>query len=60
MQRRAFLRTGFSLAATAGLAFASGVKMVKLVEFTNSGKREGEIQVEKVVKTDEDWRKQLT
>ena len=60
MQRRAFLKTGFSFVGTAGFALAGGSKMVKLVEFTDSGKREGEVKVEKVVKTDDEWRRQLT
>jgi peptide-methionine (R)-S-oxide reductase len=34
--------------------------MVKIMAFTDLGKREGEVKVEKVVKTDEEWRKQLT
>lgn len=33
---------------------------VKLVEFTNSGERKGVITVEKIIKTDEEWKKQLT
>jgi peptide-methionine (R)-S-oxide reductase len=33
---------------------------VKIVEFDKSGKRTGEVQVEKVVKTDEEWKAQLT
>jgi peptide-methionine (R)-S-oxide reductase len=34
--------------------------LVTLVEFTDSGKREGTVMVEKVVKTDEEWRMTLT
>ena len=34
--------------------------LVAVVEFTDSGKREGTIMVEKVVKTDEEWRLMLT
>ncbi len=33
---------------------------VKLVEFDNMGKRIGQVEVEKVVKTDAEWRQQLT
>lgn len=33
---------------------------VTIVEFTASGARKGEVVVDKVVKTDEEWRKQLT
>ena len=39
---------------------APGVTKVKLVEFTDSGQRKGIIMADKVVKTDEEWRKQLT
>lgn len=71
MERRAFLRRGLSFSAGAGLLSAAGLnagaftifgpsKTVKLVAFTDAGKREGVVQVEKVVKTDEQWRKELT
>jgi peptide-methionine (R)-S-oxide reductase len=36
------------------------VVKVKLVEFTDSGERKGIVMADKVVKTDEEWRKQLT
>ncbi|HEV2170024.1 MAG TPA: peptide-methionine (R)-S-oxide reductase MsrB, partial [Candidatus Binatus sp.] len=39
---------------------ASGIVKVSIVEFTDSGKRKGIVMVDKVVKTDEEWRKQLT
>ncbi len=39
---------------------APGIVKVKLVEFTDSGQRKGIIMAEKVVKTDEQWRKLLT
>ncbi|MDO8432150.1 MAG: peptide-methionine (R)-S-oxide reductase MsrB [Candidatus Binatus sp.] len=39
---------------------AAKVVTVKLVEFTDSGERKGIVMAEKVVKTDEEWRKQLT
>jgi peptide-methionine (R)-S-oxide reductase len=35
-------------------------QLVTLVEFTDSGKREGTVMVEKVVKTDEEWKQVLT
>jgi peptide-methionine (R)-S-oxide reductase len=35
-------------------------KPVKIVEFDKNGKRLGEVQVEKVVKTDDEWKAQLT
>ncbi len=71
MERRAFLQRGFSISAGAGLFLAAGWeasafnvfgagKTVKLVEFTNAGKRKGVVEVEKVVKTDQEWRKELT
>jgi peptide-methionine (R)-S-oxide reductase len=41
-------------------AGAPKVAKVKLVEFTDSGQRKGIIMADKVVKTDEEWRKQLT
>jgi peptide-methionine (R)-S-oxide reductase len=65
MRRRTFIRNSFSFAAAAGLAVGGGfksgkVKMVKIVEFTDSGERKGVIEVEKVQKTDQEWRAQLT
>ncbi len=66
MERRSFLKQCFGIAAgltCAGLvesARASSGKLVKLVDFTDAGKRKGVIEVEKVVKTDAEWRKQLT
>jgi len=38
----------------------SSGKLIKLVVFTDSGKRKGVIEVEKVEKTDAEWRAQLT
>ena len=35
-------------------------KSVKIVEFDKNGKRLGEVEVEKVVKTDDEWKAQLT
>src|ERR1700704_198677 len=62
MQRRTFLSLSFSLAAGGRLApaFAKGPKMVKIVEFSNSGQRTGVVEVEKVQKPDAEWQKQLT
>ena len=37
-----------------------GVTKVSIVEFTDSGQRKGLVMADKVVKTDEEWRKQLT
>jgi peptide-methionine (R)-S-oxide reductase len=39
---------------------ASGIVKVSIVEFTDSGQRKGLVMVDKVVKTDEEWRKELT
>ena len=74
LSRRGFLITAFSLGgglalrrpATAALSGAgiprtgSKTHSVTVVEFTDSGKREGIIMVEKVVKTDEEWKQLLT
>ena len=64
MRRRTFLRQNLSTAA--GLVFAGSFarlafgKSIKLVDFSDKGKRNGVIQVEKIEKTDDQWRKQLT
>jgi peptide-methionine (R)-S-oxide reductase len=42
-------------AASAGLP-----KMVKIVQFTNAGKREGTVTVARIEKTEDQWRKQLS
>jgi len=61
MRRRDFLQRGLYLMAGTGLALRAGTpKMVKIMEFTNTGQPEGEVKVEKVVKPDAEWRKQLT
>jgi peptide-methionine (R)-S-oxide reductase len=39
---------------------ASGIVKVSIVEFTDSGQRKGLVMEDKVVKTDEEWRKLLT
>ena len=39
---------------------ASGIVKVSIVEFTDTGKRKGLVMVDKVVKTDAEWRKELT
>jgi peptide-methionine (R)-S-oxide reductase len=60
--RRRFFTASFGLLAAAGAARA--VKLppgtVRLVDFSDSGKRIGIVTVEKVVKTDEEWKRQLT
>jgi len=39
---------------------AGGIQKVSIVEFTNAGHKKGAIMADKVVKTDAQWRKQLT
>ncbi len=59
---------GFELAAGAGRAGdaprkssgAGAPATVSIVEFTNAGERKGIVAEEKIVKTDEQWREQLT
>jgi len=61
MQRRKFLLNGLYLMAGSGLALrAATAKIVKIMEFTDSGQRKGEVRVEKVMKSDAEWQKQLT
>ena len=60
MRRRTFLQKGLYLMAGTGVALRAGSKIVKIEEFTDSGQRKGEVKVEKVVKSDNEWRKQLT
>ena len=71
LSRRGFLTTAFALgsalalrrvasAAPPGAGGKSKSHLVTLVEFTDSGKREGTVMVEKVVKTDAEWKQMLT
>ena len=74
LSRRGFLTAAFAMGGALGLrrveaAMAPGagaprskskLRLVTLVQFTNSGMREGTIMVEKVVKTDEEWKQVLT
>ena len=62
MLRRDFLiRTGAGLLLSATAAFsAARMKLVKIVDFTEDGKRKGVMEVEKVQKTDAEWKAQLT
>jgi peptide-methionine (R)-S-oxide reductase len=69
MDRRTFLTRVTWLTAGPGLTLAGGFpalafgkspKQVKLVEFDNSGQRKGVVEVEKVQKSDAEWKAQLT
>ena len=69
MRRRTFLQNAFGFTAAAGGALLTGLPgvararpagMVKIVVFTDSGQRKGVVEVEKVIKSDADWRRQLT
>jgi peptide-methionine (R)-S-oxide reductase len=51
----------FANAAPGGVSRNNGrPRLVTLVKFTDSGKKEGKIMAEKVVKTDEEWKQILT
>lgn len=63
VSRRAFLVT--ATAAAGGSYFLLGAtegppKEVAIVEFSDDGKRQGVVHVAKIVKSDSDWKKQLT
>lgn len=58
--RRGFL-SAFSGTLASAAAFAATLgKKIKIVDFDAAGNRKGVMEVEKIVKTDEEWRKQLT
>jgi peptide-methionine (R)-S-oxide reductase len=62
MRRREFLSSAFATGSALALAASAFAKngLVKIVEFTDSGERKGAVEVEKVQKTDAEWKKQLT
>lgn len=64
MNRRAFFSTAFGrLAGATIVAGAAGPLMartVTLIEFSDSGQRKGVVKLDKVQKTDAEWKKQLT
>ena len=63
VSRRAFLAAVASVPAALVLGAENSrgrLHFVKLVDFTDSGERKGIVMVEKVVKTEEEWKKQLT
>ena len=51
---------GFGAAALMNAAADKARKVVKIAQFDAAGVRTGVEQVEKIVKTDEEWRKQLS
>jgi peptide-methionine (R)-S-oxide reductase len=61
--RRGFLLTLSGAAGAAALVAATeatkGPKTVRIAEFDATGKKTGDMEVAKVVKTDEEWKKQL-
>jgi len=73
LDRRAFIGTSVTALAglvvwhyrslktvEAGAAPAGQPEMVRIVEFSDAGIRQGMVVVPTIVKTDEEWRKQLT
>jgi peptide-methionine (R)-S-oxide reductase len=57
------MKSWFGIIGIAGLfvlAAMAASEKVKIVEFTPAGQWKGVVTVDKVVKTDEEWRKQLT
>ena len=74
LSRRGFLTAAFAMGSALALRrvasaapLGAGISrskskphLVTLVEFTDSGKRQGTVMVEKVVKTDEEWKQVLT
>lgn len=63
VDRRAFLLKSLGRFAAVGFAAQAAspvwARAVKLVEFTDDGQRKGVVTLEKVKKTDAEWRKQL-
>jgi peptide-methionine (R)-S-oxide reductase len=65
LDRRSFFRASFATLAAACASEAAFAKtreprLVKLVDFSDAGKRIGIMTTEKVIKTDEEWKSQLT
>ena len=63
MNRRSFLCTCSGLLAGAAVVKQNawaGSRKVSIVDFGADGKRKGVVEVTKVKKTDEEWKKQLT
>ncbi len=54
-------RTAVAALCGGAVAYAAGTpRRVTIVEFSPSGERKGKMQVDKVVKSDAEWREQLT
>jgi peptide-methionine (R)-S-oxide reductase len=67
MERRNFLQLLLQTAAGGGVLMLADFprvllasQFIKVVEFGDDGKRKGAMQVEKIRKTDEEWKQQLT
>ena len=59
--RRGFLTAcGFGVSSLAFAGTTGKGKTVRIADFDATGKRTGVEEVEKVVKTDDEWRKQLS
>jgi peptide-methionine (R)-S-oxide reductase len=59
--RRGFLAAfGIGMSSLAFAATDGKVKTVRIVNFDASGKKLGVVEVDKIVKTDDEWRKQLS
>ena len=63
------MQNAFGFTAAAGCALVAGspklasarsARLVKIVLFTDTGQRKGVVEVEKVIKSDTEWRQQLT
>lgn len=59
-RRRTFLKLLGGAAVTLRFAGAAGGRTVRIVEFSPSGTRTGVAEIEKIVKPDAEWKKQLT
>ena len=55
-----YAERGFTESGDSADSGGSGIVKVSIVEFTDSGQKKGLVMVDKVVKTDAEWRKELT
>lgn len=60
MRRRGFLQTAFWLSAGSRRVYGKAQRSVKLVDFSDAGERKGILEVEKVEKSEAEWKRQLT